>query len=110
MHYLELKNCRNQELQPLQELRIGDLRLVEPHLFDAQTKGSGGPATIPTVPAHPERPHSVGAFVAEPERAILIGLLGRETDPEQPVKALVVPMREPSETEHCGRVCRLLVA
>lgn len=58
-------------MQLLQELRANNLRL-EPHLFDAQTKGFGGPATIQAVPAHPERPRRVGAFVAEPNEHVSI--------------------------------------
>lgn len=73
-----------------------------------------GPAATQTVPALLERPSRVEAWWPSQNVSIVlepppIGL-GRETDSEKPIEAMDLSMREPSETEHGGRVCRFLVA
>lgn len=59
---------------------MNNLRLPEPHLFDAQTKGFAGLATIHTIPAHPDGPRRAGAFVAEPKEHVSTALKPSSSD------------------------------
>lgn len=114
IHGLQIKVCRDSEMQILQ---VGDLRQFEPYLFDAQTKGFRRPATIQTRSSAPGETAHGRSFCGRAwracqhfSRAILIGLFGRKTDSEQAMDGMNVSKRQPSETRERGTVCRLLVA